>query len=56
MNPDDMEKILRKFLNTYDLDATTDLVMNEDKYKIKFNTVQDTKKGPIDVIIQVFSN
>jgi hypothetical protein len=42
MNPDELEVMIKSFLITYDYDASTDLIINADKYKIKFNTIQDS--------------
>jgi hypothetical protein len=56
MNPDDLETIIKNFLNDNDTEAAEDLKIKEDKYKIKYNTIQDVNQGPIDVTIQVFSN
>ena len=56
MNPDDLENIIKNFQTDNDTDAADELVIKEDKYKIKYNTTQDDKLGPIDVTIQVFSN
>ena len=51
MNPDDLEKFIKQFLVDNDPDAAEDLVIKEEKYKVKFNTVQNSKHGPIDVTI-----
>ena len=56
MNPDDLENIILNFLNDNDSNAAQELVIKKDKYKIKYNTIQDDKFGPIDVTIQVYNN
>jgi hypothetical protein len=38
MNPDDLETILRNFLNNVDVEAAELLVIKDEKYKIKYNT------------------
>ena len=56
MNPDDLENIIENFLKDNDTEAKENLIVKEGQYKIKYNTIQDKHAGPIDVVIQVFSN
>ena len=39
MNPDDLENIIKNFLNNHDSNAAQELVIKENKYKIKYNTI-----------------
>ena len=47
--------MLKSYLES-DEKATDSLKMNEKKYKIKFQTVQDKTRGPLDVEIKIFEN
>jgi hypothetical protein len=51
MNPDDLENIIKNFLTNIDEEAFETLKIKEDKYKIRFHTIQDTNLGPMDVTI-----
>ena len=41
MNPDDLENILKNFLDDNDEEAADLLVIKEEKYKMKYSTIQD---------------
>ena len=56
MNPDDLEVILQNFLKANDSEAYDNKTDKAEQYKIKYNTIQNVNSGPIDVVIQVFSN
>ena len=43
MNPDDLENIIKNFLTNIDTEALEVLVIKEDKYKIRYHTIQDIK-------------
>jgi len=55
LNPDEFERLLKTYLESDEI-ATDSLKLNSKKYKMKFQTVQDKTRGPLDVEIKIFEN
>lgn len=54
MNPDAFQEILCTFLNQVDSNAFHTLKWNDNKYKIKYQTVKNEETGPIDIEIKIY--